>query len=43
MLQIENVKPIGVNKLLYLSESSCVVLPPRGITIERALSVTIKI
>ena len=42
-LQIEKVKPIGVKRLLYLSESSWVVMPPRGTIIERALSVTIKI
>ena len=36
-LHIENVKPIGVKGFAYISESYCVVLPPRGIIIERAL------
>jgi len=43
MLQIENVKPAGVNGLLYRFESSSVVFPPRGSVIERVFSITIKI
>jgi hypothetical protein len=43
MLQIENVKPIGVKGLSYLSDNCSVVMPPRGRVMERALSVTINI